>query len=276
MFVAMPVFGVSFSQIGEILSSPNPESLPMIKFLQIVQTVFGFLLPAVLCAWLYSHDTIDFIKADRKPRWGSLFLAIITLIVAIPLLNGMTWINSHFALPESLHFIEEKMRGMEDQADKLTEMFLTGGTIRGFIFNLLMIAVLPALSEEILFRGVAQRLLTDVSRNVHAGIWLAAFLFSFVHFQFYGFLPRLLLGAYLGYLFYWSGSIWLPIVAHFINNGFAVVYYHFATQPMNSTVMDQLGVASRYKYWLFISLAGTSLLIYLTYKREKQVIKSVH
>ena len=114
-----------------------------------------------------------------------------------------------------------------------------------------------------------QRLLTELSKNKHVGIWLAAFLFSFIHFQFYGFLPRFLLGLYFGYLLVWSSSIWVPVTGHFINNGIAVLYYHFATEPMGETTMDKLGTSKDFNYVLYLSIISTALLVVYTYMREK-------
>ena len=102
------------------------------------------------------------------------------------------------------------------------------------------------------------------------GIWLAAFLFSFIHFQFYGFLPRFLLGLYFGYLLAWSSSIWVPVTGHFINNGVAVLYYHFATKPMGETTMDKLGTSKEFNYVLYLSILSTLLLVVFTYMKEKE------
>ena len=98
-------------------------------------------------------------------------------------------------------------------------------------------AILPAIGEELLFRGVFQRLLTEWTRNIHWGIILAALLFSFFHFEFYGFLPRFLLGVFFGYLFVWTSSIWVPILAHFTNN-FIIVVYSFYQATGNRSITD--------------------------------------
>ncbi len=126
------------------------------------------------------------------------------------------------------------------------------------------------MGEEFLFRGVIQRLFTEWTRNRHVGIWIAAFLFSFIHFQFYGFLPRFLLGLYFGYLLVWSSSIWVPVTGHFINNGVAVLYYHFATKPMGETTMDKLGTSKEYNYALYLSIISTAILLSLIYMKEKK------
>jgi hypothetical protein len=133
-----------------------------------------------------------------------------------------------------------------------------------------MIAILPALGEELFFRGILQRIFVEWTRNSHVGVILAAFLFSFIHFQFYGFIPRFLLGLYFGYLLVWSSSIWAPVAGHLINNGIAVLYYHFAVRPMGDTMMDKLGIEQGAYYALYLSVFLTSAIIGLIYLHEKQ------
>jgi hypothetical protein len=173
-------------------------------------------------------------------------------------------------LPHWMHSWEVKIRALEDSAARLTGLFLIGGDGFTLALNLFMIAVLPALGEEFLFRGVLQKLLTEWTKNKHLGIWIAAFAFSFVHFQFYGFLPRFLLGAYFGYLLAWSSSIWVPITGHFINNGVAVLYYHFSSDPLGETNMDKLGTSREYNYTLYLSIISIALLLVFIYRIEKQ------
>jgi membrane protease YdiL (CAAX protease family) len=127
-------------------------------------------------------------------------------------------INAEFKFPEFLSGLENWARRMEDQLMEQTK-FLTTFESRGyFILAVLIIAIIPAFGEELLFRGVVQNLFRHLVRNVHVAIWLSSFLFALMHFQFYGLLPRMLLGALFGYLYYWSSNLWIPIAAHLINN----------------------------------------------------------
>jgi membrane protease YdiL (CAAX protease family) len=93
--------------------------------------------------------------------------------------------------------------------------------------NLIMIAVLPALGEEFIFRGVFQKIFCRLFGSGHIAIWITAFIFSFVHLQFFGFLPRFILGLLFGYLFYWSRTLWLPVIAHFVNNAVPTFIAYF-------------------------------------------------
>jgi uncharacterized protein len=270
ILLARPIFGLNMGQVYQILSNPEKDNLAVIKYFQIIQSIFLFLVPALIAAWLFSQDTLQYLQADRKPEGTTLLLVILTVIVAIPFLNALALFNSEMVLPPWLHSLEVRIKSMEESAGKLTGLFLTGGDGFTLALNLFMIAVLPALGEEFLFRGLIQRLFTELSRNKHVGIWLAAFLFSFIHFQFYGFLPRFLLGLYFGYLLAWSGSIWVPVTGHFINNGIAVLYYHFATEPMGETTMDKLGTSKDYNFILYLSIISTALLVAYTYVRQRE------
>jgi len=270
MLLAKPIFGLNLAEIYQILSNPDINNLGVVKYFQIIQSIFLFLVPALIAAWLYSEDIMQYLMADKKPKPLTLLLVMLSIVMAIPLLNALALFNSEMVMPQWMHSLEEKMKSMEETAGRLTGLFLTGGDGYTLALNMFMIAVLPALGEEFLFRGVIQRLASEWTRNRHFGIWIAAFLFSFIHFQFYGFLPRFLLGLYFGYLLVWSSSIWVPVTGHFINNGFAVLYYHFAAKPMGETHMDQLGTGKEYPYVIYLSIISTALLLIYTFVKEKE------
>jgi membrane protease YdiL (CAAX protease family) len=125
--------------------------------------------------------------------------------------------------PEFLKEFEIWAKNAESQATNLTKVMTTFATPSEVLIGLLVIAVLPAIGEEVVFRGLFQNELMRASGNIHVAIWLSAFIFSTIHFQFYGFIPRLLLGGLFGYLYFWSGNLLIPIVAHFFNNAFGVI-----------------------------------------------------
>jgi membrane protease YdiL (CAAX protease family) len=268
--LAMPLFGLTMGGVYEALGNPDEGSIGVLKYFQIIQTVFMFLAPAVVAAWLYSDDMQDYLSLKRKPALLTLLLSAITLALSIPLMNLVTELNASMQLPMAMQGIESRIRAMEEAAGKLTELFLVDHGLGGLAVNLLMIAILPAISEEILFRGVIQRLFTDMTRNRHLGIWIAAFVFSFIHFQFYGFLPRFMLGIFFGYLLMWSGSIWVPVTAHLANNGIAVLYYHFNPGTMGESQLDKLGTEVGGHALIYMSVFLTALTIGVIYARERE------
>lgn len=271
--VSVPLYHIDMKTLESFLNNPNPENIGVIKLFQIFQSVFLFVIPALIAAWLFSTDMWGYLKTGGKTSGITLILVILILFAAIPAMNMLTWINSRLDLPAWLDAVEQMMITSEENAEKLTKAFLDGRSNADLAVNLFMIAILPAIGEEFLFRGVIQRVFTDWTKNSHWAIAITAFIFSFIHFQFFGFLPRFLLGLLFGYLMIWSGSIWIPVVAHFINNGMAVVYYHFAKESYGETALDSWGTSGQQHYYLYISVFLTCLLLGMVFLHEKERVR---
>jgi len=178
----------------------------------------------------------------------------------------MAEINSMLQLPAFLQGVENWMKEMEETALKLTMMFLKMPTLNDFLINLLMIGILPALGEEMIFRGVLQKSLIQMTRSPHAGIFLSAFIFSFIHLQFYGFLPRMALGIFFGYLFLWSQTLWLTVIAHLINNAGAVIFYYLADNEVIDKKIETIGTPGNLLPLALISAIVLGFLIFQIYK----------
>lgn len=209
------------------ISNPSlygtPSVIASLKIIQIVNQAFGLLFPAILFAMLASRNPGKYLSFHSK-QWPIMMIASAALIViAQPLIGWLGEINARLVLPESLSGLEAWLDSSEQQAARLTEAFLSTTTYTGLAVNILMIGILPALAEETVFRGVLQRLFGKLVRNMHWGIIISAAIFAGIHLQFYGFLPRFALGLVFGYLFLWTGNLWIPITAHFINNLLSVV-----------------------------------------------------
>ncbi len=269
VLLARPLFGYSLAETLEAINYPTHQNLPLIKFFQIVQSVFVFIIPAMLTGWLFGNDIHSYAGLNIKPSAFSIMLVLFTLVVSIPFMNATTFFNSTMDLPSSFNALEEKMKNLEESASHLTQLFLDSKTLQTLIVNLLMIAILPAVGEEMIFRGIFQRLFREWTKNSHLGILIAAFIFSFFHFQFYGFLPRFILGIFFGYLLQWSGSLWLPIAGHFINNGLAVFYYHFSPQTMGESFLDTMGTGREGRLLLAASILMSLFLLLVIYRFEK-------
>lgn len=153
--------------------------------------------------------------------------AVIVLAFMGPNSLVMEW-NMHVTFPEFLKGFGDWARLREDDAQRLTDFLTNFESTSQFLLGLLVIAVLPAMGEEFVFRGLLQPRLTRMTGNTHAAIWISAFLFSLMHMQFFGFIPRLFLGALFGYLYNWSGNLLVPVTAHFVHNGFTllILYLH--------------------------------------------------
>jgi hypothetical protein len=195
------------------------------------------------------------------------------MITATPFIEWSVMINEGMKLPPFLQGLENWMRLKEEELAELTKNILVMKSIIALLINLLIIAVIPALGEEFTFRGCVQKIFTLWTKNYHIGIWIAAIIFSTIHFQFYGFLPRMLLGALFGYIFVWSGSIWAPVAAHFYNNASAVIAA-FALQKQGKS-LDSLSKPEDFKWYvILISIVLTSLLLWQLYNQHLKRLNS--
>lgn len=264
VLLAAPIFGVNPLEISSLLSNSEGEQyVDILKYFQIVQELGLFLIPPLLIAPLLSYHPGKFLGTSVSPDPKRTLMVILLMFMAAPLINFTAYLNSQLSLPEGLSGVEQWMKSTEQSADEITKLFLNVNTTGGFILNIVMIGILPAIGEEFLFRGLLQRLFSEMTKNYHAGIFIAAFLFSALHLQFFGFLPRFLMGVLFGYLLVWSGSIWLPIVAHFVNNTTAVVVYYLMHKNIVPGGYDEIGSTPTDYPWIFISIIFLGVLIYL-------------
>ena len=203
---------------ADITSNPTAAYY---RLIQVFSAVGTFLVPALLFSFSSTRSWFRYLSADKVPANGRLFLYVILLAVfLIPLVGYVAYLNQQ--LQEALASIEEWMQAEEEANNHVLETILGASDIPTFFLNLLICAAVPAICEEFLFRGTLQTLFHKWTGRPHVAIWLSGFIFSAIHLQFSGFFARWLLGAYLGYLFWWSGSIWLPVVAHFLHNALSV------------------------------------------------------
>jgi membrane protease YdiL (CAAX protease family) len=229
--------------------------------IQAINHLGTFLLPALLYWYVIERRT--WIQFSTRPLWAVVGLSLVGLIViAFMPFDGLIieW-NQNLHLPETLAPLEKWIRNKETSLEGITKYLTTFKTTGQLITAILVIAVIPAIGEEVLFRGVLQRNISYWTGNRHVGIWVAAILFSAIHIQFLGFFPRMLLGALFGYLYVWSGNLWVPILAHFVNNGFTVLMVYLHQQKM--TTVDIESSESVPVWGAMVSLALTmGLLIY--------------
>jgi membrane protease YdiL (CAAX protease family) len=203
------------------LASGHPKYLNGLKIFQILSTIGLFLVPPLLLAFTEKKKLKDFY--EFKGIQPSLFaLLILIMVMSMPFMEWTALWNQKMHFPEFLKPLEAWMKAKEAEAMRMTIVLLTVNSIWDFLINLFMIALLPAVAEELMFRGGVQRSFNRMFGNPHVAIWLSAFIFSAIHMQFYGFLPRILLGAAFGYIYLWSGNLWYAMLAHFLNNAFAV------------------------------------------------------
>lgn len=219
----------------ELLLSGDPKFITEFKIIQILSSIGTFILPPIALALTEGKKVTQF-YSFKKPQTLLIFLVLTIMIVSMPFMEWTVLINQKMVLPDYLKAVEQWMKEKEDAAMKITIQLITVRSNFDFIINLMMIAVLPAIGEELMFRGGVQRSLTEAFNSPHLAIWLTAIIFSAIHVQFYGFIPRMLLGAGFGYLYFYSGSLWYAMLAHFINNAYAVCaafYMQKHNMPLN-------------------------------------------
>lgn len=269
MLVALPVFHLSVFELQEIFSDfENVRNIAVLKYFQIVQTLGLFVVPPFIIVFFLYGEVWKSLQLKSLPEWPMAIRVILIMIIGLPVINLLAMWNLQIDLPQWLNSVEEWMKAMEETAKKLTDMFLTTDSIGGFLINLLMIAILPAVGEELLFRGILQRFLIEWLRNRHVGVLIASILFSALHLQFFGFFPRLLLGILFGYLFLWSKNLWLPILAHFVNNGVAVIFYFVFGADAVEKEINLIGTESSNLIVAMISLVLVTLLVVSVYREE--------
>ncbi len=227
ILVAIPVFGLD-EMLGSLSGGDynNPQTIIVLKYFQVIQSIGMFVVPPLVVAWLFEGNVYQYLHLDKKSQPKSYLLAILAVLLFNPFISVVGELNNMMTFPDFLSGLEEWMRSMEDQAGDMIEYFIKVETLGGLLFNIFMIAVIPAVGEEFLFRGVIQKIFTNMTKNYHWGIWISAILFSALHMQFFGFVPRVLLGALFGYILVYSGSLWLPILCHFVNNTIGVLALH--------------------------------------------------
>ena len=259
------IFLLSIPAMGSIALFPQPLSVNELKWVQLIQTAALFLLPPFLMAFLWAKQPLEWLKLKSETRGYGLW-AIFLMLMALPAINLVGYFNQQMSLPAFLEPLEQWMKTAEANAAHLTEQFLSVTTFGGLIINLLLMALLPAVAEELTFRGVLQRLFQPSTMlhnsTPHLAIWSSAILFSAIHLQFYGFIPRMLMGALFGYMLVWTGSLWVPILMHFTNNAMAVLLYFITLRAgWDMETIDAIGTGNT--LWLGIaSLVITIIGIY--------------
>ena len=228
-------------------------SAGMVRMLLAAQHVCVFILPSFVFGLIfYRSGILSGFDLSRLPRLTMSFLGIAFLIATYPLVNLSFVLNESLPLPSWAG-------DFENQAKETLETILEMQSPFAFIINLLLIAILPGIGEELIFRGIVQKYIGRLLKNPVVGIWIAAFIFSAIHVQFEGFFPRMVLGAILGYLYYWTQNLWVPIIAHAFNNGIQVILI-YAT-GMDVTAFEEQG-SDQLQWWMIPLSVGAMYIIY--------------
>ncbi len=268
-YVVALASGVSYGDIVSAFSFPEsyPELKSALLTVQFLTSVTAFILVPLYFIRQYEKSPLTaFVSWNRTDP--SALLSTAFLVLSFMVVNSVfiEW-NMQIEFPNGLH---ETARDMEDRAKALTEYFTDFDSPLYFAYTLLVVAVVPAIGEELLFRGLIQKQIFRISGHTHVAVWLAAIFFSAFHFQFFGFVPRMLLGALFGYMYVYSGNLAYPMFAHFVNNGFTLlmVYLHqngqvdFDIESTESVPLESV---------VIFAIIGTVLFVFF-YKKVKPLM----
>lgn len=231
----------------------NQISVNYLKLMQFFSAVGLFVTPTFLYAYLTNFD-FKFLAISRQNS----ILVIAIMLLITPFIGFLLEWNMMIPVPDWLSSSDGK-------SEAIVEAFLMMSSYWDLLFTLLVVAVVPAIGEELLFRGYLQQKFGKRFGNIHTSILITAFLFSAIHFHFQGIIPRFVLGVLLGYLFYWSQSLWLPILAHFINNAQAVLFA-YPSFKIESGAYSVLSEASTNTMMGLFSFFAVSLLLYMLHE----------
>ncbi len=266
------VLGVVFSIFGlgvSLFLFNQPADIQSQKIIQLINSIFIFLIPALIGGFIWYKKPFQTYSLHKLPSFKISFLSFLLVISIIPFINFLSFINEQMVLPEFLKGLEQRFMEAEEKIKIITEQMLKVESFSGFLLNLLVMAITPAIVEEVFFRGALLTIFSEKKNRILA-IWLVAIVFSLIHFQMYGFLPRMIYGAILGYLAVWSGSLWLPIFVHFLQNGSVVIFSYLKSNTNNAIEqMENFGKSETYVFGI-ISGVISIFLLWIIYRQSKK------
>jgi len=233
----------------------NPADLNALRYAQMMASVLSFLLPAIIFSKLKDNHITRYSNANIGFHPVLLILVPLLLFTFYPIIDTSFFINKWMPWNDWLKEYQQDYKS-------IVEGLLNDRSVFVFILNFLTVAVLPAICEEWIFRGTFQKLLSE-RLNIHLAVFLASVFFSLIHFEFSGFLPRVILGMFLGYLFYYSGSLWTSIYAHVVTNGAQVVFMYLNNRGIYKMDVDNPEMPETWE--LIVYTAAFAGLWYLFY-----------
>ena len=228
--------------------------------IQGITSLLTFIIPALLFFVAYNKIQPSMLTGPFRNEYEPYAMVTLILISFFVVNTFFIELNSKLTLPASLSEVEKIIRDLEDQLKEFTNVLTQFETPGYFLLSVLVIAIIPAIGEELIFRGLLQNIVRQISGNYHVAIWISAIIFSAIHFQFYGFVPRMLLGALFGYLYVWSGNLLLPMLAHFLNNFISLVLLY-----IYQLKLTEIDVESEESLPIWIIIIFTIVFSFLLY-----------
>jgi uncharacterized protein len=220
MVLASLLYWFTDWRISDLLASDYPPLTRDTYYLRILllnSHFFTFLFPSlVFIKYFEKYDLSFFTGMHQKLEKSRIGLAILSIVTISAAVQYSLEINSWIEIPEAL-------RKSGEQAQQLVTILFQDRNTLTLVSNLIVVGIIPALGEELFFRGIWQRNLILAFRSPILGIVLTSVIFSLWHMELEAFLPRVLLGGVLGFIYYYTGNLWYSIIAHFFNNGLLIL-----------------------------------------------------
>lgn len=241
------VFMMAMASFASMLSNyfATPGTRTHLLWTSAFQNIIGFAGTAIVCAVFLSHRPPEMLGVTRTGTWLCIGGILLIYAVGLPFLNQVIWWNSQMHLPDTFVSFETTIRSWEENALTQTNIMLQGTSLTTLLLNILVIGIITGICEELVFRGTIQRIIASGPVGAHLSIWITAVIFSILHFQFFGFLPRVLLGAFFGYMFYWTGSVWMSATAHAINNSLYVLLAWLTNNGIHTSAFESFGITTK-------------------------------
>jgi len=242
----------------------NPANATAVKVVQLVSSMAMFLIPAFVFARIVNRQPVRHLGLKTKFSISQIGLVIAMVFAGFYLSGALAELTNLIPISAKAKAAFEKMeKAYTDQVMIIANM----KTFGEYIFSLAVIGLAPAIFEELIFRGALQQLMVKWTRSAWIGIIITSIIFSAIHFSYYGFLSRMFLGVVLGFMFHYSKSIWLSILAHFLNNGFAVTMMYIMSRQgkLSAAVMDE-----RFPIWYGVAALAGIIILFIAYKNESK------
>ncbi len=272
------IFNIGFFEVIDTLQNlDNPKSLAFLKYVQGITSFGMFVIAALISVYFISDNPGHYLLINRTPALFPSLIVIFLILATLPMNNYFSYINGKLNFPDGLNWLQKYFETKEGEMENIMVKFLTVSGTGGLLINILIIAIIPAIGEEFLFRGVIQNIFAKGLKNSHYAVILTALLFAALHFQFLSILPRFVLGIILGYIYLWTGNLWLSVLAHFVNNGVAVFFYFYYYSGQLTRNMDEIGTPGHNFSTGIVSIVLVSLLLFVLWKlnREEQQVDSL-
>lgn len=264
------IFDIDLSPLEDPSSAVGENSIGFLKYVLIAQHISFFIVPSLILIIKLKPGKLTGLADMKTPPLNETALVILLAFCTFPVTGFAGELNAGIHFPDWLSGVEQWMIKNEEGANRLAKIIMDQENFGAMLLNLFMIAFLPAIGEELLFRGVLQKIFYTLFKSGHLAIWVTAFIFSALHFQFFGFLPRFILGLIFGYLFYWSGTLWLPVISHFVNNAVSVIAAYLQGWDKVSGLPD----ISFWKQIIRLAFPALICVLILLYFRNKSLRES--